>query len=110
MTRVGVRGVSRLRRGYLRVTWVEVGVGVRFLVAKIVMGGGPKPKRIVYPSEDDPCTEKGRFVLYVGGRSDELRMRMTSQSPRRLRRFLRDFVKSQGGAVWSLNYWITQWR
>jgi len=75
-----------------------------------VVGKGSKPKRMVYPSEDVPCTERGRFVLYVAGRRDELRLRMTSQSPRRLRRFLRDFVKSQGGAVWSTNYWRTPWR
>ena len=99
-----------MRRGYLRVTWIEVGIGVRFLVAKRVMDGGPKPKRMVYPSEDAPCTEKGRFVLYVAGRYDELRFSMASQSPRRLRRFARDFIKFQGGAPHSISLWRTPWR
>ncbi|MBA7494750.1 hypothetical protein ES702_05327 [subsurface metagenome] len=99
-----------MRREYLKLSWVKPSSGLRQLTARIVVGGGPKPKRIIYPSMDDPCTEKGRFVLYVAGRRGELRLRMASQSPRRLRRFLRDFVKSRGGAVWSTNYWRTLWR
>jgi hypothetical protein len=75
-----------------------------------VVGRGPKPERIVYPSEDDPYTEKGRFILYVAGRYDELRLRMTSRSPRRLRRFLRDYAGSTGGLPHSVSFWRTPWR
>lgn len=99
-----------MRREYLKMSWVKPGSGLRQLTARIVVGKGSKPKRMLYPSMDDPCTEKGGFVLYVAGRRDELRLRMPSQSPRRLRRFLRDFVKFQGGAVWSISYWRTLWR
>ena len=97
-------------REYLKMSWVIPGSGLRQLTARVVMGRGPKHKRIVYPSEGDPCTERGRFVLYVAGRRDELRFRMVSQSPRRLRRFTRDFVKFQGGAPHSLCLWRTPWR
>lgn len=99
-----------MRREYLKMSWVKPGSGIRQLTARIVMGRDPKPERIVYPSEDDLCTEKGRFVLYVAGRHDELRMRMVSQSPRRLRRFARDFIKFQGGAPHSISLWRTPWR
>ena len=94
---------------YLKLTWVEPGVGIRFLVAKVIIGKGPTPKRVVYPEREDPCTESG-FALYVAGRGNELRLRAPTESKRRMRRFLRDYIRRQGGSTWSVNFWRTPWR
>jgi len=98
-----------LRREYLHVTYIIPGRGLRMAMMRIVEDGGGRPKEVMYPASGDPCTERG-FTLYLAGRRGELRLRVPSESPRRLRRFLRDWVKHEGGGVWSVNMWVTPWR
>ena len=98
-----------MRREYVKVSYVVPGRGLRFLVARMTLGQGPRPRAVVYPRKGDRCTETG-FHLYVAGRGDELRLRVPTGSERRMRRFLRDYVKSRGGAPSSVSFWRTPWR
>lgn len=92
-----------MRRRYLKVTWTEVGRGIRQATARLVEGKvGVRPRQVVY--------ERDGFCLYVAGRRDELRLRLPSGSERRLRRFLRDFCRSRGGSPYSLQFYIQPWR
>jgi len=83
--------------------------GLRFLTAQLIKGRGARPRNVVYPREGEGCTEKG-FSLRVAGRRDELRLYAPSKSPRRLRRFLRDYARSKGGLPHSVSFWRTPWR
>jgi len=102
-------GGKQVRREYLKASWVKPGDGLRQLTARIVTDKGACPKSPVYPRSGDPCTEKG-FLFYVAGRGDELRVRIPTSSERRMRRFLRDYVRSRGGAPHSVTFWRTPWR
>jgi len=74
-----------------------------------VVGRGARPKNVVYPRAGDPCTEP-RFMLYVAGKRDELRLMAPFRSERRLRRFIRDYAKSMGGLPHSVSFWRSSWR
>jgi len=88
---------------FVHLSYVVAGKGIRLATAKVVLGkSGPKPKQVVYGQD--------KFLLYVAGRRDELRIRIPTTSKRRLRRFLRNYVCSVGGSPWSTNYWFTPWR
>jgi len=70
--------------------------GLRFYKARMMRGKGPTPNVIF---------ERDGFKLYrcKGG----LRLRVPTGSGRRLRRFLRDYVKSRGGRPNTVKYWFT---
>jgi hypothetical protein len=102
-------GGKQVREKYVHVSYIILGRGLRIATMRIVGGRGGRPRKILYPGLADPCSERG-FALYQAGRRNELRLRTPSSSQRRLRRFLRDFVRSQGGATWSTNIWVTSWR
>lgn len=87
-----------MREEYVHISYVVLGRGLRMATMRIVGGGGRRPREILYPGLADPCSERG-FALYQAGRRDELRLRMPGESQRRLRRFLRDWVRHEGGAV-----------
>ena len=63
-----------------------------------------RPRNVIYPGEADPCTERA-FMIYQRG--DELRIRVPTESQRRLRRFLRDYVRYNRGRVESTNFWMS---
>jgi len=98
-----------LGREYVKVSFVVPKKGLRFLTAKLIKGRGARPRNVVYPREGDRCTEKG-FSLRTAGRYDELRLYAPSESPRRLKRFLRDYARSRGGLPHSVSFWRTPWR
>ena len=96
-----------MRREWLHLSWVEVGLGIRGLTALITYKRRVPSGKVVYPRPGHKCTEP-RFKFYLAG--DELRLSVPSRSERRLRRFLRDFVRHVGGSHWSISYWSTPWR
>ena len=98
-----------MRREYVKVSYVIPKQGLRFLTARLMKGRGARPRNLVYPREGDRCTEEG-FSLRTAGRSEELRLYAPSESPRRLKRFLRDYAKSTGGLPHSISFWMTSWR
>lgn len=93
---------------FLHLSFVVPGVGVRSLVAEVVRAdfGGRSPQT-VYPNPGDPCSENGYFLYVSGG---NLKLRTPSPSPRRLRRFIRDYVRFSGGRLESVSIWTVPWR
>jgi len=100
-------GGKQAPRRYTHLSYIIPGKGLRIVTAKVIKGRGQRSKNIVYPKPGDLCTEP-RFRLYQV--KDELRLRMPGESPRRLRRFLRDWTRQQGGLLWTVNIWTTPWR
>jgi len=98
-----------LRREYVKASYVIPKRGLRFFTAKIIKGRSVRSGNVVYPREGDRCSEEG-FSLSVVGRHDELRLYTPSESPRRLKRFLRDYAKSTGGLPRSVSFWRVPWR
>ena len=96
-------------REYVKVSYVIPKQGLRFLTARLIKGRGARPRNVVYPREGDRCTEEG-FSLRIAGKYGELRLYAPSESPRRLKRFLRDYAKSTGGLSHSVSFWRTPWR
>ena len=93
------------RVNYLNLSWVTPSRGLRTLKAKIVRGEGGRPKGIIYP-KDEPCTER-RFYLYK--KAGELRLFSPTPSPRRLKRFCRDYVRFNGGEPNSSMIFVVPW-
>jgi len=80
---------------FLSFYFIIPSMGLRFYTARITRGKGPTPN-IVFGRDG--------FKLYRG--KGELRLRVAPGSGRRLRRFLRDYAKSQGGEPHTVRYWI----
>lgn len=83
---------------YLNFSFIIPKKGIRFLKAKVVKGKSP---RILF--------ERDGFKLYVAG-NDELRVAIPNAPlypRRRLRRFLRDYSKSQGGLPRTTNWYFS---
>ena len=98
----------RKKSEFVHVSYVIPGIGVRALVAEVVRTTfGGHPPQTVYPGQNDPCSERG-YVLYVSG--DNLKIRTPSPSQRRLRRFIRDYVRFSGGRLESVSLWTVPWR
>ena len=90
----------------MKLSYIIPGKGLRLLTAQVVKTGGSKPT-IIYPEGTHPCTERG-FLLYQRG--PLLHLRVPTESQRRLRRFLRDYVRFSGGGVESTNFWMAPFR
>ena len=97
-------------KGFLHLSYVIPGTGIRTFTARITHAKRGKLSNIVYPQPDDPgdpCTQP-KHALYMKG--EELRIRVPQASARKLKRFLRDYVRFSGGGIWSMQHYITAWR
>lgn len=88
-------------REFLNVFFVLSGVGLRNLKAIITYGKDKPNENIVF--------EKDGFYFYTSKKHAQLRCRLPTKRSkgRGLRRFLRDYVKSEGGMPSTANFWIS---
>jgi hypothetical protein len=98
---VGRRGASAATRrteGLLHLSFVVPGA-IKMLNVKLTRGKGSlSPRGIIFARDG--------FILYQKT-PKELRLRAPTPSPRRLRRFLRDYARNQGGKPSTVTWWIT---
>ena len=87
-----------MRVQYLKFSFIVPKKGLRFHTAKLVDG-----------KSQDILFEKNGFILYVAGFDDELRICVPKRG-RLLRRFLRDYSKSQGGLPRSVDFWFNPFK
>jgi len=86
---------------HLVFTFKVKGSGIRFFKPAVKHGRGFRPPRAIWDKEG--------IVIYWGGRTPQLRIRMPKGvSMRRLRRSLRDFARSNGGDPNSLIFYFTK--
>jgi hypothetical protein len=72
---------------------------------KALVSQGPVRGKILYPGPSDRCTESNYALCKRYGK---LVLKVYSVSPRRLRRFLRDLVRHEGGLIESLTWWLEE--
>ncbi len=98
---------------FLHLTFVISGKGIRFqTITCFFRKSRLHPKKVVFA---DKNSSKRKFILYKRKKErsheDELCLRIQRKSARRLKRFLRLYVKETfGGMPRSVNYWFTPFR
>lgn len=75
--------------------------GIRLYTAKIIWSRRKKRRNVIF--------QKDGFLLYHTRRGN-LMIQAPSRSPRRIRRFLRDYAKTQDGKPQTVSFWISPFK